>query len=168
MISWFREAFSQSRTSLCLLKSNNQVQYQNAVCKKLCGNFSGKECPQACVQSCEKNIGRTLGSDGIQFFSNNKVGNQFFDVLFFNALPFRMVVLYPLQRKYEAWLKRFKEKDLSKRELEIAHLCLQGHTNSKIMAKLAISRATLKTHLNNIYKKMPEARSESWRKVSVA
>ncbi len=164
MIHWFKEALRKNKTSLCLLKGDNKVFYQNSVCKKLCGNLSGTSCPQTCVLTCEKNLGRPIGEEGIQFLSNNKVGNQFFDVLFFNALPYRMVLLYPLKQKYDAWLKRFKEKELSRRETEIANLCLQGFTNSRILKRLSISKATLKTHLNNIYKKMPEARLESWRK----
>jgi hypothetical protein len=168
MITWFREAVKKNRTSLCLLKMGNRVFYQNSVCKKLCGNFSGKDCPQTCVLTCQKKLGRALGEDGIQFFPNNKVGNRFFDVLFFNALPYRLVMLYPLQRKYDAWLQRFRNRDLSRRESEIAQLCVQGLTNSKITGKLLISKATLKTHLNNIYKKMPEARSESWREYSAS
>ena len=168
MITWFQEALRKSHTSICLLRKGNKVFYQNSVCKKLCGNFSGKDCPQTCISSCEKSLGRPLGEDGIEHFSNNKVGNQFFDALFFNALPYRMVLLYPLQQKYDAWLKRFKDKNLSRRELEIANLCIQGFTNSRIIKRLSISKATLKTHLNNIYKKMPEARSESWRRYSAA
>ena len=168
MIYWFKEALRKSRTSLCLMKNGNRVFFQNAVCKKRCGTFTGKSCPLSCVLSCEKSLGRPLENDGIQFFSNNKVGNQFFDVLVFNSLPYRMVLLYPLQQKYDAWLKRFKDKKLSRREMEIANYCIQGFTNSKIMEKIFISKATLKTHLNNIYKKMPEARSRSWRRVSAS
>lgn len=112
-------------------------------------------------------MGKPLKGEGIQFFPNSRLGRQFFDVLFFNAHPFRLVLLYPLQRKYDAWLKRFKEKDLSRRETEVAQLCLEGFTNSRIIRRLSISKATLKTHLNNIYKKMPEARVEAWRKSSL-
>jgi hypothetical protein len=126
----------------------------------------GKQCPLTCVLSCEKASEKPLSEEGIQFFPNNKVGNKFFDVLFFSAIPFRMVIMYPLEQKYDAWLNRFKEKDLSRRESEIANLCIQGFTNTRITKKLSISKATLKTHLNNIYKKMPEARSQSWRRVS--
>jgi len=164
MFTWFKEALWKSRTGICLIKDGDRIFFQNSTCKKRCGNFSGKECPQTCLLNCEKKEGGSVSGDGIKLFPNAKVGNQFFDVLFFNALPYRMVLLYPLQKKYESWLKRFNGRKLSRRELEIAGLCLQGLTNSKIMERLFISKATLKTHLNNIYKKMPEARSESWRK----
>ncbi len=163
MISWFKDALRKNSTSICLLKKTNRVSFQNSTCKKLCGNYSGRACPQTCVQACEKNLGLRLGEQGFQHFSNQKIGNQFFDVLFFNAVPHRMVMLYPLQPKYDTWHQRFRDRDLSKREMEIADLCVQGLTNSRIIRKLCISKATLKTHLNNIYKKMPEARNQSWR-----
>ncbi|NBV42253.1 LuxR family transcriptional regulator, partial [bacterium] len=45
--------------------------------------------------------------------------------------------------------------DLSARELEIARLVGKNYTNSEIMSDLVISESTLKTHLNNIYRKLP-------------
>ena len=166
LISWFDEAFGDSRSNICVQREGGKIFYQNSSCRKLCGNFFGKICPQTCVSSCEKAAGQRLNGEGLQFFGYRKVGNQHFDVLFFGEEPWRLILLYPLQRKYEAWMKRFQERNLSRRELEIANLCLQGLTNSKIMGELSISKATLKTHLNNLYKKIPEARSEGWRKTS--
>jgi hypothetical protein len=93
-----------------------------------------------------------------------RLGKDFFDVLFFASIPYRMVLLYPLRRKYKAWAKRLRSHGLSPRELEIAQYCVQGMTNSAIASKLCISQATLKTHLNNIYKKMPEIRNPLWRR----
>lgn len=164
MASWFEGAFGKNGTSLCLLRSNNVVAYQNSACKKLCGTHAGELCPQACVCTCEKMQERPLEENGIQLFKNMRLGKEFFDILFYSALPFRLVMFYPLKQKFEAWSKRLKEHDLSRREMEIAGLRLQGLNNSAISQKLAISKATLKTHLNNIYKKMPEARFETGRK----
>jgi ATP/maltotriose-dependent transcriptional regulator MalT len=74
-----------------------------------------------------------------------------------------VVILQPLRQKYDAWLRRFSNRDLSNREQEVVRLGLQGLINSQITQKLGISRATLKTHLNNVYKKIPEIRHENWR-----
>lgn len=46
--------------------------------------------------------------------------------------------------------------ELSKRETEIAKLIIEGYTNTQILGKLVISKSTLKTHLNTIYKKAPD------------
>ena len=168
MASWFEGAFGKTGTSLCLIRSNNVVAYQNSACKKLCGTHAGNLCPQTCVDSCEKAQGRALDESGIQLFKNMRLGREFFDVLFYSALPFRLVLFYPLKQKFEKWLGRFKDHDLSRREMEIAGLRLQGFNNSAISQRLGISKATLKTHLNNIYKKMPEARFSTDNKASTA
>jgi ATP/maltotriose-dependent transcriptional regulator MalT len=44
---------------------------------------------------------------------------------------------------------------LSKREKEIAGLILEGLSNRQLIARLSISKSTLKTHLNKIYQKLP-------------
>lgn len=44
--------------------------------------------------------------------------------------------------------------DLSKRELEIVELVMKGHTNQDIASELFISIHTVKTHLQNIFKKV--------------
>ncbi len=99
----------------------------------------------------------------MHYFSNTKVGKEYFDVFFFHDSGYRVVILQPLRQKYDTWVKRFTNRGLSRRELDVAKLGLQGLTNSQIIKKLGISRATLKTHLNNIYKKVPEIRNEKWR-----
>lgn len=99
----------------------------------------------------------------MHYFSNTKVGKEFFDLFFFHDSGYRVVILQPLRQKYDAWLKRFNNRGLSRREQEVVKLGLQGLTNCQITQKMGISRATLKTHLNNIYKKAPEVRNEKWR-----
>ncbi len=99
----------------------------------------------------------------MHLFPNTKIGDEYFDIFFLHDSGHRIVFLQPLQQQYEAWLKRFMNRGLSPRELEVVRLGLQGLTNSQLTRKLGISRATLKTHLNNIYKKIPEVRSEKWR-----
>lgn len=99
----------------------------------------------------------------MHYFSNTKVGNEYFDVFFFHESGHRIVILQPLRQKYDTWVKRFTNKGLSQRELDVVRFGLQGLTNGQMIKKLGVSRATLKTHLNNIYKKVPDIRNENWR-----
>ncbi len=117
------------------------------------------------MTACEKTLGLKIHREGVHFFPNIKMGNQLFDVVFMGENQYRVNLLHPLRKTYDNWLKRFKGRGLSGREMEIVRLCLQGFTNAKITQKLFISKATLKTHLNNIYKKIPEIRSENWRRL---
>jgi hypothetical protein len=164
MLSGLEATLTESKAIICMQKTSGEVFYQNQASRKSCGTYQGVTCPKTCITECEKYMGRPLPPDGFQFLSNRKVGHQHFDVLFFTEDSQRLVVLYPLRQKYENWLRRFQERNLSRREMEIANLCIQGFTNAGIAKELFISKATLKTHLNNLYKKMPEARSEDWRK----
>ena len=50
-------------------------------------------------------------------------------------------------------LAYYREKGLTKRETEIVSLAIQGNSNCGICEMLSISKATLKTHLNNVYRK---------------
>ncbi len=155
--------FEESCSSICVLKSGQKVLYQNQTCKKLCGNHGSNPCPQSCVSSCEKVLGRKIPMEGLHYFSNTKVGNEFFDLFFYHESNYRIVILQSLSPKYDSWLKRFTGRGLSRRELEVVRLGMRGMTNTQITQKLGISRPTLKTHLNNIYKKAPEIRKENWR-----
>ena len=66
-----------------------------------------------------------------------------------------ITLVYPVTDKHSRELEYFKDKGLSKREYEIVEMVVRGMTNSEIVKNLTISKATLKTHLNNIYKKLP-------------
>ncbi|MBI3534739.1 MAG: helix-turn-helix transcriptional regulator [Deltaproteobacteria bacterium] len=81
---------------------------------------------------------------------------QYFDVAIINNGENLMTVYYPLTKKYKRQLNYLQEKGLSKREMQIMAMVAKGATNSEIGTKLSISKATLKTHLNNIYKKLPK------------
>jgi ATP/maltotriose-dependent transcriptional regulator MalT len=155
--------FQSSQASICLLDSSQKVIFQNQASNKLCGLHEGKKCSQTCVVTSERASGRAVPREGVHFVPNNKMNGQFFDVYFLNEDSRRMVVLSPLRKKFETWLQRFKDRDLSRREMDVAKAALQGFTNQKIADKLRVSKATLKTHLNNIYKKLPEIKKENWR-----
>ena len=61
--------------------------------------------------------------------------------------------------------KQFVRYGLSKSELKILRLYLLGKSNTEISENLFISKSTLRTHLNNIYKKIPtrlQIRMQRW------
>lgn len=160
MASWYKTVLARNGASLCLLRSTHLVCYQNEACKELCGTQAGGRCPQTCIRRVEKALGRPLDEEGLQLFPNTRMGKEFFDILFFSALPYRLVLFYPLERKHQRRLAGLQGRGLSRRENEIAGLRIQGLTNRAIRQKLGVSPATLKTHLNNIYKKTSRASLE--------
>ncbi len=53
------------------------------------------------------------------------------------------------------------EHDLSARELEVVRLMAKGNTNEEIADTLVIAIGTVKNHVMNIYKKLPNVRTRS-------
>jgi DNA-binding NarL/FixJ family response regulator len=53
------------------------------------------------------------------------------------------------------------EHDLSARELEVLRMIAKGNTNEEIAEALVIAIGTVKNHVMNIYKKLPNVRTRS-------
>ena len=58
-----------------------------------------------------------------------------------------------LSEKHATAIEYYRSIGLSKRELQVITLAITGQTNTNICEQLSISMPTLRTHLNNIYKK---------------
>ncbi len=50
--------------------------------------------------------------------------------------------------------EKFNKLDLSKREIEVLHLIVDGHNNDEIAQQLFVSKNTIKTHIKHIYSKL--------------
>jgi DNA-binding CsgD family transcriptional regulator len=163
MKGMLEDFFVGSGSSLCVLKPGRRVDFQNRACRALCGNYTGEDCPQYCASSCGLDTEATSPGGGTRFFPNTRVGKEQFDALFIDRGPRRLVILSPLAGKHERLLARFLSKGLSRREMDVVRLGLKGLPNKRVREELGVSAATLKTHLNNIYRKYPEARNGNWR-----
>lgn len=51
--------------------------------------------------------------------------------------------------------------ELSSRELEVLRMMAKGHTNEEIAESLIIAIGTVKNHVTNIYRKLPNVRTRS-------
>lgn len=97
-------------------------------------------------------------SEGMKLFKGTEVEGHKVDALIVNDGQTITTLLYSLDEDQDKFIKQeafFKQKGLTKSELRIMQMVMQGMTNAAIAEKLFISKATLKTHLNNIYKKLP-------------
>ena len=77
----------------------------------------------------------------------------YFDVTLLCSDKHITTFLQPLKQKYEKARAYFEAKGLTRRETEIAAMLVRGVSNANICRQLAISKATLRTHLNNVYRK---------------
>lgn len=147
--------FGAGGMGLCIKDANRKVLFQNQPCLDACGNQQAEVCKKGCMELFICNDLCPARAEGAQLFSNQRVGDQFMDIVLLNNNEQIISMLYPVNAKHEREIEFFKDKGLSKREMQIVQMVVQGMTNSEIIKDLAISKATLKTHLNNIYKKLP-------------
>ncbi|WII71171.1 LuxR C-terminal-related transcriptional regulator [Bdellovibrio sp. 22V] len=146
------------KIGLCVRGQDKRVLFQNENCVKTCGLMMGEVCAKACntlytqVEEC------SAISEGMRLFKAVDVEGHKVDALIVNDGERITTLLYPLDEDQEKFKKQelyFQERGLTKSEIRIMQMVLQGMTNASIAEKLFISKATLKTHLNNIYKKLP-------------
>lgn len=57
--------------------------------------------------------------------------------------------------------RQSEDHELSLRELEVLRLMAKGHTNEEIADELIIAIGTVKNHVTNIYRKLPNVRTRS-------
>lgn len=137
---------------ICIKNMAKEVQFQNDLCIKACGVQLGNICTHTCMSEYSPVSGMTL-------FKNLIIDNKSFDAVVINDGQ-KLTTLLHMNSKSEDDRRREKEKlqsfGLSKSEIAVFSLVLEGKKNSQIIKELFISMSTLKTHLNNIYKKLPE------------
>jgi len=63
--------------------------------------------------------------------------------------------MQPLNQEHKAFLREhFKKKSLSRSEIEVVILVLQGLINREVANQLCVAEKTIKFHLGNAYKKL--------------
>ncbi|OFZ18745.1 MAG: hypothetical protein A2X94_06065 [Bdellovibrionales bacterium GWB1_55_8] len=147
--------FGPDGMGLCVKNSDKKVLFQNEVCKGICGNQNSQTCEIGCMSLYISDKSCPARSEGVQVFTDQLMHDRYMDVVVLNNARELVTILYPVETKHQRELQFLQDKGLSKRETEIAEMVVRGMTNSDIVKKLAISKATLKTHLNNVYKKLP-------------
>ncbi len=157
------EALTSGGAALCVKNLAGMVLYQNDACRDLCGEQVCAVCEKNCMQLYRRQPEAPRREEGTQYFPNQKIEDRSFDVILINNGSYLNTILYPLERKRRADVDYLARWGLSRREKEIALLAIEGLTNEQIAKRLFVCLATVKTHLNNIYKKLPEHQLASWR-----
>lgn len=149
-----------SKLGLCIKNLDKQVIFQNTNCINTCGLMVGVKCEKTCMQMYKSVEECAAVSEGMKLFKGAEVDGHRVDALIVNDGEQITTLLYPLDEDQDKFKKQeafFQERGLTKSELRIMQMVMQGMTNAVISEKLFISKATLKTHLNNIYKKLPSS-----------
>lgn len=149
-----------SGLGICHKKKDKTVVYQNENCLKTCGNMQGQICTKGCMESYAPVPGMTLLKNYC-VEHENAGETEVLDAVVINDQETGSLttLLYyhnnsaEEEKQMQAQLSSY---GLSKSELAIFSRVMKGAKNSEIMKEFFISKSTLKTHLNNIYKKLPE------------
>lgn len=154
--------FASDNVGICLKDPDGRVLYQNQSCRKLCGNQQGLKCEDGCMLLYKKG---TPGQSPLptQVFPSQNIDGAPVDVIMISDGEVLVTLLVNQRDKVAADIEYFKKYHLSKREEEILKLVLEGKPNAEIAKTLFISPATVKTHINNIYKKIPNHTLSFWR-----
>ena len=140
----------------CLRDLNDCVLQQNESCIRLCGVMQGRVCTQGCTQLQPKNSNAVL-SQGVRLHSSMSSN---YELLLIHLKNIKLALHIDTTEKLRFLTEMFEYCHLSHREQEVAIWIVQKLSNKEICKRLFISKPTLKTHLDHIYKKLtPELRA---------
>lgn len=155
------ETLFNSKMGVCVKDLDQKIVFQNDLCKGVCGKLDSVVCKKGCMSMYLKSETCAAANEGAQLFSSRVLEDgKAYDIIVLNDGSTITTLLYPLGAKHDKEMEFLEQHGLSKREAEIMQMLVRGATNSEVAEKLGISRATLKTHLNNIYKKLPSSTGE--------
>lgn len=143
---------------ICIKDKNSKVLSQNEICVSHCGNLVGEVCNKGCMSNYNCDAPLPL-NNGMKLIKNAKTDKGNVDAVIINNAETITTLLYDLKPREELIendLQDLEQYRLTKTEKIILQLILNGQTKKEITKSLYISEATIKTHLNNIYKKLPE------------
>ncbi|MDT8388754.1 MAG: helix-turn-helix transcriptional regulator [Thiogranum sp.] len=140
--------------AVCVKDSSKKVLMQNDQCRSICGDSVGETCERGCMELYASDTLQQWPDWGSRVYRNSYMHGGFFDVTLLCSNDNIVTFLQPLSEKYEMALDYYRDKGLTRRETEVIALTIQGASNQDICEALSISRATLRTHLNNVYHKL--------------
>ncbi|MCM2322125.1 MAG: LuxR C-terminal-related transcriptional regulator [Oligoflexia bacterium] len=155
-----RDLTEEDGCTVCIKDIEGRVEYQNAKCLEACGERTGLVCKDGCMELYSAKTGKKGGEARPILMPSRKIRDKHFDALFLRGKSHLTTILYPIEEQISESVKALDGFDLTPREKEIAELLVRGLSNREIMAQLFISKPTLKTHVNRIYKKLGPAREK--------
>lgn len=150
----FESALFDNDLGVCVRNPEGKVLQQNKLCLEICGDNQGNVCNVGCMELYACDRSRQWNNRGSHLYENSYTQGGFYDITLLSSNTHMITFLQPLSEKYKEALDYYKILDLTKREREILSYLIKGATNKEISDKIFISRATIKTHLNNFYKKV--------------
>lgn len=156
MIDALTTAFAKSNIGVCIKNSSRRILMQNDACLMVCGKRLGTVCSIGCMKHYADDDIAQWKNRGMRFYKNVQHNGSYFEIVLICTDHHIITLLQPLTDRHKDAIDYYRTKGLSNRELEIISEAIRGYSNRNICEKLSISKATLKTHLNNIYRKLED------------
>ncbi len=153
-------SLTENHIGFCIKDQNKKIIYQNKICVSICGLQHEKICKIGCMQLYDNDQTQQWKESGSCVYKNTYIHKQFFDITVLVSDDNLITFLQPLNVNHQQAISFYKDKGLSKRELTVITYVIQNYSNKNICQCLKISKATLKTHLNNIYRKVRDLGEE--------
>jgi ATP/maltotriose-dependent transcriptional regulator MalT len=150
------ETFMDGEIAVCIKDTGQRVLMQNDHCRAICGDRLGQRCETGCMALYAADGAHQWKDWGSRVYRNSFIRGGFFDITLLESARNIVTFLQPLKGRYEAALEWYRDKGLTRRETQVVELTIRGASNNDICNRLSISMATLKTHLNNVYRKLRE------------
>ena len=156
MHTTLESSLTENNIGFCIKDKTKQIIYQNDICIDICGPFQNKTCIIGCMELYEKDQTQQWKENGSCVYKNVYVHKHFFDITVLVSDDKLITILQPLSLNHQQAIAFYEDKGLSDKELKVITHVIQNQSNERICDLLNISKATLKTHLNNIYRKVRE------------
>lgn len=143
---------------ICIKNKSSIVTYQNITCKNHCGDQINNVCQKGCMLAYSAESPESI-----------KQGVHYRGIIDSDVGPIESIVIednqcittifYDLKNKKVAIqedLDNLKDISLTNSELTILNEILAGKTKTEIAKALFVSLSTIKNHINNLYKKLPQ------------
>lgn len=144
---------SDPKSIFCIRNNNGEVIFQNANSIENCCKDATLQCHLRCLPYIESSFKFKEIKSGLHLFKNKIIEKKEYDILVFKGDINTLILLYPIKDQIDDIKMRWKKSGLSPREIEVLTEKFLGAKNSEIAKKLYISKSTVKTHINNIFKK---------------
>lgn len=143
-----------SHVGICIKDLTKKILFQNQACMNRCGDKAGATCRDQCMKSYHSHSD-PIALQGVHIPPHVDMATKDFETVVVNDGRFITTIQCPITEKNSAIMEEILKYGLTKTELKIVEMRLGHLSNQEVATKLFISSATLRTHLNNAYKKMP-------------
>ena len=132
------EALESAKAGICVKDRDGRVLQQNDICRDICGLREGTVCVDGCMLLHAGDSTRQWKNWGSSVHRNSHIHGGHYDVSLICSDERMITFLQPLDEVYERALAHYRDKGLTRRELEIVSWLIRGSTNAQILSLIHI------------------------------